>query len=147
MAVCICSYSQLTFHGKASLKWIVIWSPMRRQEDSSAWNEEPLPDSYTETVALWVRHTFYLKWVDIYVCSYCAAWEQQDRKVMTPPLSVEATGAIDRWPRRLFTVKAPSIALLHYVTFSRALVHWNSAPRCPFKTIPHSIYNMFNIPN
>lgn len=57
------------------------------------------------------------------------------QKVMTPPLSVWTTGAIDRWPSRLFTVKAPSIALLHYVTFNRALTYWNSAPWYTFYTI------------
>lgn len=73
-------------------------------------------------------------------CSLGAAWEQPSRGVMTPPRWVWATAAIDRWPGRLFTVKAPSIALLHYVTFNRALADWNSAPpRCTFRTLPPSL--------
>lgn len=73
-------------------------------------------------------------------CCHSAAWEQPSRGVMTPPCWVCATAAIDRWPGRLFTVKAPSIALLHYVTFNRALADWNSAPpRCTFRTLPPSL--------
>lgn len=79
------------------------------------------------------------KWVRIQLdewtikkCSYRAAREQPSREVMTLPAWVWATGTIDRWPSRLFTVKAPSIALLHYVTFNRALADWNSAPQCTF---------------
>lgn len=79
------------------------------------------------------------KWVRIQLdgrtikkCSYRAAREQPSREVMTLPPWVWATGTIDRWPGRLFTVKAPSIALLHYVTFNRALADWNSAPQCTF---------------
>lgn len=71
--------------------------------------------------------------VHLHVCTCSRHASRQ--KMMTPPLSVWASGAIDRWPGRLFTVKAPSIALLHYVTFNRVLAHWNSAPWCTFHTI------------
>lgn len=94
--------------------------------------EEPLNQNYTETETWGVRHTCSLTWEHICTCRRHAARRQ---KVMTLPLSVWAAGAIDRWPSRLFTVKAPSIALLHYVTFNRALAYWNSAPWCTFHTI------------
>lgn len=72
--------------------------------------------------------------------SRCAAWEQPSRGVMTPPRWVWAAAAIDRWPGRLFTVKAPCTALLHYVTFNRALADWNSAPpQCTFRTLAPSL--------
>ena len=56
------------------------------------------------------------------------------------------TEEIDRWPSWLFTVKAPSIAQLHYVTFSGVVGCWNSPLRCTFHT-SLSLYNNIQLPH
>lgn len=88
-----------------------------------------------------MRHTCWLTWIHVSTCSRHAWRWQRDRK-WWHRLSVWAAGAIDRWPSWLFTVKAPSIALLHYVTFNRALAYWNSAPWCTF----HTLHILFFLP-
>lgn len=98
----------------------------------AVWNEKPVNENDTESETWGTGHTCSLTWEHSCTCGRHAVRRQ---KVMTLPPSVWAAGAIDRWPSRLFTVKAPSIALRHYVTFNRALAYWNSAPWCTFHTI------------
>ena len=136
-------HGQVTFHRNIShdkntvffLAGVWLWNPMRDRKAALhiVWHEELLNHNDSENWAL--SETHMLTYMGTYLhmqpsCSEGAARQ----KVMTPPLSVWAAGAIDRWYSRLFTVKAPSIALLHCVTFNRASVDWNSAP-CTFHTI------------
>lgn len=135
---------QLTFQTNAlHLKYIFIMKPdetMRRVKSVAlqvVWNEVCLNQNNSKSETRVVRHTCSLTvhgYISFHMQPSCSE-KAVSRKVMTLPHSAWAAGAIDRWPGRLFTVKAPSIVLLHYVTFNRALAHWNYTPWYTFHTI------------
>lgn len=103
------------------------------------WNEELLKQNDSENWASSETHMLTYMGTYLHMQPLCSEGAAR-QKVMTLPLSVWAAGAIDRWHSRLFTVKAPSIALLRCVTFNRVPVVWNSAP-CTF----HTIQNPFSL--
>lgn len=76
-------------HLNVFITWFSLWSQIRVWVSGIVGNNEPLNQSYPEPETWGLRHTYMGTFLHMQ-----PSWQ----KVMTPPLSVWAAAAIDRWP-------------------------------------------------